>query len=102
MAHRNELACETLSIKPAGELLDSPSPPSIAPNPVSSRILIQIGAYVIVKQLYIGTLIGRSEEVEKGFIVRKKFHRSNLQAIQRNLRCIDIDDDDLSRIGDQV
>jgi hypothetical protein len=102
MAECEKATSETLSVEATCKLLDLSAPTSVTAIPVRPRERIQIGADALVKKLHIGPLVSSAKEVVERFVVWQKLHGSDLQAIQGNLRCIDINDNNLSWIGDQV
>src|SRR5208283_1503215 len=102
MAGANEGAEQAKAIEIVGEALDPTPPQRRTPLPIGARFAIEVRANPAMVSANVFYPIRFAEEAVKGLEVGKMPRRAELQAVQGDMRAVEIDRDDAGRIGDQI
>ena len=98
----DEAPQQSMAIEIAREGFDMSSPVEAARIPIGARRLVQVRAQPSLVEGEISRGVRPAEEVEKRHMVGQPPQTFDLQPVQRDMRAVEIDRDDLGGIGDQV
>ena len=102
MKKANETAKQGVAIEALGKELDALAPKQGAMLPETPGIGIKMGRNMREVGIDIVRMLGDAEEFEEGFVIGQSLHGSEFQPCQRDVRRIEIDSDDRSRISAKV
>jgi hypothetical protein len=100
--HEADELAKRLMVKPRGEEGDAASPKQRPLIPEIAGRIVEPSPQLRVVERHVGAVPGDTEEPEERRVVVEMLQRGDLQAGQRDMRRVEVDGDNLGRIGGQV
>ena len=102
MRGADEVAEQAVMVEVAREQGDAPAAEDVAAFPIGARLGVDLIAQEAAVGGEICFFVGRAEEAVEGVVGRQQARRGELQLRQRHVRAVQVDGDDLLRVGGQV
>ena len=102
VAGGDEMAEQTEAVDVAGEEVDAAAVRKRAAVPIGAARRVEATAQLRIVGGDVGARIGVAEEAAERFVIRQMLEGAELEPAERDMGAVEIDGDDLGRVGGQI